>query len=157
MKNFSLALLAFLACVVFAPKAALADALQGVAPLKDSELGQLCGGFSLPNGLNVNVGIDNQISLNGIVIANSTFSFNGTTVTSSGAGTTQVQSGTGTTTVQMSPTSAIITNTASNVGISQMRSVSVNISGLTKMGMQGLGNVSTLQLQALTAFKNGLH
>lgn len=150
--------IAFLLALLVASSAAQAGVLQGVAPLKESEMAELCGGFTLPNGINLNVGIDNHISLNGTTIASSSLSLNGNTFSTSSTGTTQVVGNGGVTTVQFpSVGTALITNTASNVTLDQVRTITVDLSNVTKQNLQTMSNFSLLQSQALNSFKNGLH
>lgn len=145
--------------LVFAfPALAHAEALRGVDPLKESELSELCGGFTLPNGINLNVGIDNVVSLNGTIIANSTLSLNGNIVSTNSTGTTQIQGNGGLTTVQLSPAgTAIITNTASNIALSQIRTITVDLNNVSRQSLQSIGSFANIQSQALNGLRNGLH
>ena len=146
-----------LAGLVFSSQAQ-ADAFQGAAPLKDAELSQLCGGFTLGNGINLNVGIDNVISLNGQIIANSTLVLNGNTVSTNTTGTTQVVGNGGTTTVRLdSVGSAIITNTASNIALNQMRTITVDLNNVSRQSLQSMATLSALNSQAINGLRNGLH
>lgn len=151
----------FLSLVVLAllaPAFARADVLQGVNPLQESELSQLCGGFMLPNGINLNVGIDNAISLNGAIIANSTLELNGNIISTSSTGTTRVVGNGGATTVQLSSAgSAIITNTANNVNLNQIRTITVDMSNFTRQSLLSISSLSHLQAEGLIGLRNGLH
>lgn len=154
-----LLLTVLVALVLVAPNLARADALQGVAPLKDSELAQLCGGFTLPNGIDLNVGIDNRVSLNGLTVANAQFSLNGTTVSTSASGSTHIQGLNGST--DIAPLSAVgttlITNTANNIALNQVRTITVDVTNLSRANLQSMSALSALQSQAINGLKNGLH
>lgn len=50
------------------------DALNGVAPMNAAELEESYGGFILPNGVNVNIGIETDISVNGNLVVRNYYS-----------------------------------------------------------------------------------
>jgi hypothetical protein len=146
-----------LAALIFSTGAE-AGALQGLTPLKDAELEHLCGGFTLPNGIDLNIGIDNQVSINGLSVADANFSLNGSTITASTSGVTHIQGANGSTDIQLSALgSTIITNTANNLSLNQVRTITVDMTNLSRQALQSMSSLNLLQSQALNGLKNGLH
>lgn len=155
--QFNLAVFAFLALGLVSFQAQ-AGVLNDVAPLKDAELAQMCGGFTLSNGISLNVGIDNAISLNGATVATSSIVLNGNNVSTSSSGVTTVNGNGGVTTVDMSSVNtAIITNTASNVSLNQTRTITVDLSNVSHQQLQAVTSIAAIQSQALNGLKSGLH
>ena len=157
MRHLILMILTF-ALFAIRPSMAHADALKDVTPLKETEMSQLCGGFSL-NGLNLNVGIDNLVSLNGNTIATSNITLNGNTVSTSTTGNVSVVGANGgTTNVQMpNMTTTIITNTSNNVTLNQTRTISVDMTNLTRQALMSMKGMQAIQSAAMYNMKMGLH
>jgi hypothetical protein len=132
---------------------------QGMEPLSEVELASLCGGLELPNGMNVNIGIENQVSVNGQVVANAQFSLNGTTIQTTASGTWHIQAADGATDIlqlaALGPT--VVTNTANNLTLAQQRVINVDVTNFTQMHLQSLQSLSLVQAQAINGLRNGLH
>jgi len=135
-------------------------AAQDARPLTEAEMGNLYGGFTLPNGVDVNIGITNQLSINGILVASAQFSLNGTTVTTSATGASQINGASGglTNLLQFAAAgSTIITNTANNLTLDQVRTVNVSITNMSPQALQALNSLSLVQAQAMAGLRNGIH
>lgn len=140
------------ALLLLIPAHAHADVLRDVDPLKESELSQLCGGFTLPNGIDLNVGIDNTVSVNGTVAGSSTLDINGKVISTSSTGTTTVVGHGGVTTIEMpSVGSAFIMNTANNIQLSQNRTITVTINNAA--GLLTAHTLSGIQSQVAFGLK----
>ncbi len=139
--------------------AAKADEAQGMVQLKEAELAKMCGGFSLGNGVDVNVGIDNSISVNGVLASNAQINLNGNTVSTSSTGATIVQGNGGQTYIVQSALNgtSLIANTANNATISQVRTISVDMTNLSHQALLSMNGFASLQAQALNGLRNGVH
>jgi hypothetical protein len=157
MRTFHFVLTA-LAAVMFA-STAHAEIPKDISPLKEGELSQLCGGFILANGGALNVGIDNQISVGGVLVADATFNANGSTVTTSSTGAVHIQGVGGSTDItQISATGqTIIVNTASNTSLNQVRTITIDMNSVAHQALVNMHNFSLVQAQAIASFKHGLH
>jgi hypothetical protein len=131
----------------------------GMATLSEPEMAQLCGGLELPNGINLNIGIDNQVSINGHMVADAQFSINGTTVSTSRSGVTQINGLNGSTDIQQLSAlgQTIIANTASNLTLAQQRTINVDITNMSRINMQALNGIAAIQAQAMFGLRNGFH
>lgn len=140
------------------------DALSGLAPMNAAELEESYGGFMLPNGTNINIGIETDISVNGNLVVRNYYSsgkFNHTPSTdnkpatfvnieqqatttkiyhpASSAATTSPE---GNTTVTFSDTpltggvQTIVSNTANNAIISQVQKITIDISNYAALVKQ---------------------
>lgn len=157
MRKFHFILAAF--ATLLLNSAAHAAIPKDIAPLKEGELAQLCGGFILPSGLGINVGIDNRISVGSQLLADTTLNLNGATVTTTSTGAWHIQGSNGSTDVsQVSAAGAtIITNTASNISLDQTRTITIDMSNLTHQALLSMHGFSAIQAQAINSIKNGLH
>ena len=128
-------------------------------PLSTAEMASLCGGFTLPNGVNINVGIDNQVSINGTEVADAQFSLNGTSIKTTASGQSQIQGAGGSTNILqlagIGPT--VISNSANNITLSQLRTINVDVSNYSKINMQALTGIAAIQGQILNGLRNSIH
>lgn len=102
----------------------------------DSELDQLRGGFVLPNGMNIDFSMARMTSLNGVVISSSLLQLPSNTVSLIQSGTLNqspdlVGVGLGPVIIQNNVDNQVIRNiTDINIGLSQLKSLSSNNSGM---------------------------
>lgn len=159
MRTLNIFIASLLIALISIASVAKADIPQkDMTQLSEAELASACGGFTLPNGVDINVGIDNRLSINGVSVADAQFSLNGTTVHTASSGVTHIQGPNGVTNVQLSALgNSIITNTANNLVLNQVRTITVDITNMSMQHLQAMHSLSTLGAQASIGLRNGLH
>ena len=157
MRGFKLILTAAL-LTVFA-QTANADVLKEATQLTESEMAQLCGGYTLPNGMVLNIGIDNRVSVNGSLAADSQINLNGNIVTTNSAGVAQVNGLNGATYIvqQNAAGLTMIRNTADNVALAQTRTINIDITNMPVQTLLTMHSISAMQSQAINGLRNGIH
>ncbi|HUY68261.1 MAG TPA: hypothetical protein VMV79_03055 [Alphaproteobacteria bacterium] len=116
-------------------KAGATGPLQGLSPLGAADLAAYHGGFELPNGVNINVGIVTDVSVNGALLVQSQFS-TGSIVTPANLPSisAQLQTVGGLTQVLQlaAGQTTVIANTANNTAINQLQTITVDIANFSK-------------------------
>jgi hypothetical protein len=152
------------------------EGLSGLKPMSQAELASNVGGFMLPNGMNVNIGLMVQSAVQsalGNLTVKTTFSTQDgpnapimTTVTTNNSSTTSngpisvtLPGNGGTTTIVQNAQgglSTVITNSANNVDINQQKTISVDV-GNYYANMKPVLAGNLIQLRMQTNWTHGIH
>jgi hypothetical protein len=148
---FSVLFMLALAIAQPAKAAEALAALNNVQPMNAGELAGSYGGFELGNGVQINVGIATDISINGALVSHSIISTGPqASANPAVAVTTQLQTVNGITQITQLPngTGTIVNNTASNTTIQQLQTISIDVSNSSKLNMGAGRALLNLQTQA---------
>jgi hypothetical protein len=152
-------LTAAMLAILFAP-AAQAEATDGLAPMSEAELASAYGGFILPDGMNINIGIEDQISVNGVPVSVSQLATGPlTTIKALPSVSAQIQNVNGLVSILQLAAggTTVISNSASNLSIDQLRTITIDVANFSKLNPQAASNFAILQSQALNGLRNGVH
>lgn len=161
-----------LGLVVFArPASAMIQELDGIMPMSDRELASAYGGFILPNGLNINLGLEIISAIKNSAgdalfkihqhfstgPLNSLKPVLSATVVPDNNGGTKIESNTDVGSIQdlASSQNQIIANTLNNAHIEQVQKLTIEISNFTKIFPGSNSALSGLQSQLLNKFRGG--
>lgn len=184
----ALALTVSFACSVMAPGSAtamMAAGLKGLEPMGQDELASYHGGFILPNGMNINIGIETDIAINGNLVSKTWVGTDpvgpqsavGPAISTHHAGNNQItqvitltNAGNPNTnspqgSLALSPLqggallpdhSVLISNSLNNALISQSRTITIDVANYSALNLQGIAGLAALRSMMLGSLQNRL-
>ncbi|MER2519373.1 MAG: hypothetical protein ABTQ34_01650 [Bdellovibrionales bacterium] len=172
-------------------KAESIDALHGLSPMNAAELEEAYGGYILPNGMNINIGIETEILLDGKSVVHNYYSSGKITAPTSASSTvaaakieqlgtttkvypvassasvsqpetqtTTLPTGNTTITSSADPltgnVTTLVSNSANGAVISQIQSITIDITNYVAEKSQAYQALTALKSQAMNSLRNVL-